>query len=390
MLHNSKKETILKEEQEESTLAIYLEDKPINYIPDRESGYTLDLTKSSCNNGVTISFDYNTWSVKTNYSNYTNTDNTRVKCSLYFRKISFVEAVTTCGASGENAANCITNHSFLSNEVIDDETGDHNVRFIGSDPDNYVRFNDELWRIIGAMNNIDDGTGKLESRLKIIRNESIGEYSWDNKGDYGENDWSTSALQQVLNHGAYWNRTIGECPYEQNGVVKTCDFSTTGLTEDAKTMLGDTVWNLGGSESYKDIITRTFYDRERSSNVYSGRPTIWIGKIGLMYPSDYGYATNGGNTIDRETCLRTELFYWSRYEDCYNNDWLYHNIFCQWTLTSLSYLETGVCDIVAGYVDCNNANNRFSILPVTYLKSAVKITAGTGCLTDPFILSFKC
>ena len=74
----------------------------------------------------------------------------------------------------------------------------------------------------------------------------------------------------------------------------------------------------------------------------------------------------------------------------YNNDWLYHNIFCQWTLTSLSYLETGVCDIVAGYVDCNNANNRFSILPVTYLKSAVKITAGTGSLTDPFILSFKC
>ena len=68
----------------ENTLAIYLEDEQINYIPDRESGYTLDLTKSSCNNGVTISFDYNKWSVKTNYSNYTNTDNTRVKCSLYF------------------------------------------------------------------------------------------------------------------------------------------------------------------------------------------------------------------------------------------------------------------------------------------------------------------
>ena len=84
MLHNSKKETILKDEVQENTLAIYLEDEQINYIPDRESGYTLDLTKSSCNNGVTISFDYNTWSVKTNYSNYTNPDNTRVKCSLYF------------------------------------------------------------------------------------------------------------------------------------------------------------------------------------------------------------------------------------------------------------------------------------------------------------------
>ena len=61
-----------------------MEDEPINYIPEKDSGYTLDMTKSSCNNGVEISFDYNTWSVKTNYSNYTSQDNTRVKCSLYF------------------------------------------------------------------------------------------------------------------------------------------------------------------------------------------------------------------------------------------------------------------------------------------------------------------
>ena len=84
MMYNSQKEQILKEKQEENTLAIYLEDEPINYIPEKDSGYTLDLTRSSCNNGVEISFDYNTWSVKTNYSNYTNPDNIRVKCSLYF------------------------------------------------------------------------------------------------------------------------------------------------------------------------------------------------------------------------------------------------------------------------------------------------------------------
>lgn len=82
-MSNHKEEKLTKNEAT-SYLSIYLEDEQINYIPDRESGYTLDLTKSSCNNGVTISFDYNTWSVKTNYSNYTNPDNTRVKCSLYF------------------------------------------------------------------------------------------------------------------------------------------------------------------------------------------------------------------------------------------------------------------------------------------------------------------
>ncbi|HIR74172.1 TPA: hypothetical protein IAB95_01565 [Candidatus Ventrenecus avicola] len=92
MLQQSKKETILKEEIQENTLAIYLEDEPINYIPAKDLGYTLDITKSSCNNGVEISFDYNTWSVKTNYSNYTNPDNTRVKCSLYFTS-TYIESL---------------------------------------------------------------------------------------------------------------------------------------------------------------------------------------------------------------------------------------------------------------------------------------------------------
>ena len=83
-MHNSEKETILKEETQENILAIYLEEEPINYIPDKDSGYTLDLSKSRCTNGVEVSFDYNTWSVKTNYSNYTYENNERVKCSLYF------------------------------------------------------------------------------------------------------------------------------------------------------------------------------------------------------------------------------------------------------------------------------------------------------------------
>ena len=52
MLEHSKKETILQEEIIENTLAIYLEDEPINYIPAKDSGYTLDIEKSSCTNGV--------------------------------------------------------------------------------------------------------------------------------------------------------------------------------------------------------------------------------------------------------------------------------------------------------------------------------------------------
>ena len=83
-LINNHQEQILKPMEEESTLAIYLEDELINYIPAKDSGYTLDLSKSSCTNGVEVTFDYNTWSVKTNYSNYNSENNRRVKCNLYF------------------------------------------------------------------------------------------------------------------------------------------------------------------------------------------------------------------------------------------------------------------------------------------------------------------
>ena len=41
-----------------------------------------------------------------------------------------------------------------------------------------MTFNNETWRIIGVFPT-DDGTGNIENRVKIIREESIGDYSWD-------------------------------------------------------------------------------------------------------------------------------------------------------------------------------------------------------------------
>ena len=390
MLEHSKKETILKDEIEENTLAIYLEDEPINYIPEKDSGYTLDLSKSSCTNGVEVSFDYNTWSVKTNYSNYTYQNNERVKCSLYFKKRTFAESIVDCGALNKDAGTCIKENYYLTDEVVDDETSDNNLRYIGADPENYIWFNDELWRIIGVMNNIDDGSGTKETRLKIIKNESIGEYSWDNKGANGENDWSTSALQTLLNSGAYYNRTSGECPYGGNGATTPCDFSTTGLTEETKLMIDNAVWNLGGSDTSDNVTTAMFYERERGDTVYNERPTEWIGQIGLMYPSDYGYATSGGVTTNRSTCLINGLYNWHLFEDCINNNWLYVNQ-AQWTLTPLVTSSNHVFRRYASghiyYALGSVSKTDMAVVPVTYLSSNIKITSGSGTKELPYVLS---
>src|SRR5574344_361058 len=143
-----------------------------------------------------------------------------------------------------------------------DGTSDNNLRYIGANPNNYVSFNGELWRIIGVMNNIDNGSGTKESRLKIIRNESIGDYSWDSSAStvnsgYGVNEWSQADLMTTFNSGAYWNRTSGTCYNGQSNATKACDFSSTGLTSASQNMLGSAVWNTGsnGTNDYTQTAT---------------------------------------------------------------------------------------------------------------------------------------
>ena len=49
-----------------------------------------------------------------------------------------------------------------------DNTPNENIRYYGSNPNNYVIFNNELWRIIGVFGN----------NVKLIRKDSLGRFSW--------------------------------------------------------------------------------------------------------------------------------------------------------------------------------------------------------------------
>ena len=281
-------------------------------------------------------------------------------------------------------------------------------RYIGADPNNYVKFNDELWRIIGVFD-VDNGTGKLEKRLKIIKNEGIGTFSWDNKNTStgaatanGKNNWPDARLNYLLNEGhdsetyggsLYWNRKSGTCYYTYDNGTTSCDFTSTGLAASAKEMIGDAKWYLGGSSTYNDVTTPMFYARERGTTVYSGRSTSWIGKVGLIYPSDYGYATSGGSSTNRASCMSKEMHNWnsSSYSDCKNNDWLF-KYYYWWSLTPSSSSSDGVLYFSRGGgigefgTSDSYAYYPNTVSPVVYLKSATKVTSGTGKWSDPFIL----
>ena len=183
------------------------------------------------------------------------------------------------------------------------------------------------------------------------------------------NDWTTASLQEELNT-TYLNSI--QSPYKE--------------------MISNAKWNLGGTANFTSSsngLTSHFYGYERGTTVYTGRPTEWIGQIGLMYPSDYGYATSGGSSVNRSSCLATALYSWnnSSYSDCKNNDWLYDSSNYQWTLTPRSDYSYIVFDENSSVL-YSNANVTYNaVSPALYLSSNVKITGGDGSESNPYTLS---
>ena len=297
-----------------------------------------------------------------------------------------------------------------------DGTSDNNLRYVGANPCNYVKIDNEIWRIIGIMNNIDDGTGKKETRIKLIRKDGIGEYSWDTSessinGGYGVNEWSQADLMKLLNPGyesvggsLYYNNSSGNCYSSNNNATKACDFTTTGIKANLKNLVGNTLWNTGtnGTNDYTSAsngLASHFFSYERSNNngkiCTSGtycndtvaRTTTWLGKIGLMYPSDYGYATIGGTSMNRASCLAKELYNWDGASDCYNNDWLLDSSSLQWTLSprANSSHASGVFFVrYSGIVASIYAREAGRVRPSVYLISKTSILGGEGTLENPY------
>ncbi len=296
-----------------------------------------------------------------------------------------------------------------------------NTRYIGKDPNNYVSVDGEVWRIIGTMKDIDDGTGNKSDRVKLIRSESIGNYSWDTSessvsGGLGVNEWSQADLMKLLNPGyesetiggsLYWNNQSGTCYNDENNTTTNCDFTSTGIKNKLKTLISDVVWNTGsqGTNSWTSAsggLTKHFYTYERSDNTGKicssedyctdtvARTTTWTGKVGLMYPSDYGYATSGGSTTNRAACLNKELYSWnsSDVSDCINNDWLFNNGI-SWTISphALSSRATRAFYIYTGGIIADgDTYYSGAVLPVVYLTSSVGIESGDGSSGNPFTL----
>ena len=295
-----------------------------------------------------------------------------------------------------------------TNTLAYDGTVDNNLRYVGADPCNYVSFNNEIWRIIGIMNNVDDGTGNLETRIKLIRNDSLGSYSWDssasniNEGK-GINDWTQADIKNELN-GDYLDTTLTENTNWYNGEnnAQTGVFDITKrLSLTAQSLIGDAKWYLGGHYTEEDRVPSIMYTKEREIEVWGNptgtcndgacpRATEWTGKVALIYPSDYGYATAGGAGTSRSDCIGTIInSNWnnSSYDDCRNYDYLKPSSGYNWLLSPFSFGARSAFGVVeTGRIAQGFTYRTINVLPAVYLKSAVQISGGNGSINNPYTL----
>ena len=321
-----------------------------------------------------------------------------------FDAAAYIKSLYNKNTKTSVVSNNVTYQYNKTSSLMKDVGG--NIRYYGASPNNYIYFNCsdysnqtdstcEKWRIIGVFNN----------SVKLIRNDSIGLYSWDNKDTttgaksaYGKNDWTDSRLMKLLNPGyeseatggsLYYKSKSGNCYAGQNNATTTCNFSSTGIKNDVtRNMIADFTWPLLGWNS-NSVYSNQMYEYERTAgSVYTGALTSWTGKIALAYASDYGYAA------DLSKCTK-QL---DSYNDstCTSNNWMKSIITNNSTNASgwlLTHYYGDSCDTWriywAGNAGYSGSYYAFEVTPALYLKYRISINSGTGTSNDPYKLSLN-
>ena len=283
-----------------------------------------------------------------------------------------------------------------------DNTPDQNIRYYGSDPNNYVSFNNELQRIIGVF----------ENNVKLIRKDSLGNLSWDTSdesinGGAGINQWGESTdadgneyagadLQVYLNKMYYGGDTTVTCYIGRKNATTICPKDSKGnfltINETSKSLIDNHIWNTGAIES-KVTDTLSFYSDERGTKTgkicTSGdycndtviRTTEWTGYVALPYVTDYVYASSeSACEIDMKTKDSSNNYI------CKNNNWMQRSTVA-WYL-SPKVGSNAVWQIYGdGFTNVNSLAymNRLFFSTI-YLKSNVLIERGNGTSSDPYIL----
>ena len=275
-------------------------------------------------------------------------------------------------------------------------TNSHEYRYVGAEVNNYVKFNNDMYRIIGVFDSNSHGKTGVEM-VKLIRARSLGGYSWgvrnssNTSGTYSEynNNWVGGNLNILLNEYFYNKKdisdTYGNCStwtyYSSNTNYRTNNCTPIvgyGIADNLRSYIETVTWYLYGSGT--DQSKQNWYLCERGGNsctsAKSGSysPTT-DAPVGLMYLSDYLYASGYYSSSDTTT---QSAYYFG------NNNWLYKGY--EWTITPYASGSNRVWRVSSGDVYRYSTNVPPAARPTFYLKSSVYVTGGGGSFDNPYTL----
>ncbi len=226
------------------------------------------------------------------------------------------------------------------NGLYADEYETDKYDYRGANPNNYIWFNDEMWRIVSKE---QDGT------YKIILNSNIGSIVWGSNEISG--GWTSSSLRTYLNE-----------VYLQS------------ITSNAD-LIVDHDWAVG-SIIYNNNNLVTQIENENS--------TIWNGKIGLISASDYLRANSNIASCGTSYSLSTS---------CNNTNWL-NSLFdvatnsnFVWTINGVGIYKSTSRNYI-GNISSTYTSYGYSsyVYPTLYLSSDTFLT-GNGTLSDPYVIT---
>ena len=322
-----------------------------------ESGYTFNETLSKCENGGVLSWDDENKKVLLQ-------TNTSDKCYVYFDLIPpiifseyLIEKIYT-GVDGENDLYYHDGQGNYTN--ANQEAGDNSYRYSGANPNNYVCFGSDeeicpeenLYRIIGIFD--------IDKKVKLIKKVPFENITWDTSDSALSATWGSSSINTFLD----------------NYLIQ--------LPEKWQDKILSSTWKISyavNNYNYYENIVKVLYSYELGENY---RGFDYVGKISIMYASDYGYAVS-------PAYWNVDL--WDRNNNDYSindikiNNWLYlrEN---EWTITSFSgdssgpYFALYIQD--SGSVSYAGYSAGYSVRPTFYLNSDVQYISGSGTQSDPY------
>lgn len=301
----------------------------------------------------------------------------------------------TTNTTGTLLSSVITGGVGTSGDGVITKVTDNNTeqyRYQGNNPNNYVSFNNQLWRIIGyvpvclevspitedtTINGVEFKQGeaqctKWENRVKIIKADPIGAYVY-NKSSYSSSNpivWIGSTVQGLLNtcylgkndgcskYCFYYQSNQGVCNYSQNGINENNSYGN---------MIESVYYNTGMSGDYSSssVMYANELKKQTSENT----------SIGLMYASDFGYAISG---------YTGDLAWINAYSKMVNN-WLFGQV-DEWTMSTFDYDGSIYVSYFGGLDGVYSAYFSYKVRPVLYLQSNVNKLSGDGTITSPYVL----